>query len=388
MPLQLSPTQIAFNARGDGRFNRPFAEQVAFFRQKINMPTERYDDALKSAHDRAFVVAGAMKADLLQDLRDAIDQAIRDGKSIGWFRKEFERITQKHGWLDYTGSETQKGRAWRTRVIYRTNIASSYAAGRYQQLKDPDLLKSRPYWKYVHNDTVEHPRPLHVSWSGLVLRHDDPWWDIHYPPNGWGCRCQVVAVTAEEYHGAKPKDEGVYTRVDSAGNKHVIPKGIDFGWDYAPGQSNAPLLRSVIAKQDKADWHLARDHVAKMVGADLFARFFNGKMDGEFPIAVLSPTEKDLLGAESQTVLLSRESIDDHIKSHPEITVADYRLVQQIIDQGEIYQQGEARLIYIQVGEVTYRAVLKRTADGLKNYFLTLFKNKRGKPPKNVIKIR
>ncbi len=388
MPLQLSPTQIAFNARGNGRFNRPFTEQVAFFRQKINMPTERYDDAIKSAHDRAFVVAGAMKADLISDFRQAIDRAIEEGQSIGWFRKEFERITQKHGWLDYTGSETQKGRAWRTRVIYRTNIASTYAAGRYQQLKDPDLLKSRPYWKYVHNDTVEHPRPLHVSWSGLVLRHDDPWWDTHYPPNGWGCRCRVVAVTADEYHGAKPNDVGVYTHVDSAGNKHVIPKGIDFGWDYAPGQSNAPLLRSVIAKQDKADWHLARDHVAKMVGADLFARFFNGNMDGEFPIAVLSPTEKALLGAESQTVLLSRESINDHIKSHPEITVADYRLVQQIIDQGEIYQQGDARLIYIQVGEVTYRAVLKRTADGLKNYFLTLFKNKRGKPPKNVIKIR
>jgi len=147
------------------------------------------------------------------------------------------------------------------------------------------------------------------------------------------------------------------------------------------------LLRAVIAKQDQADWHLARDHVAKMVGADLFTRFFNGKMDGEFPVAVLSPTEKALLGAETQTVLLSRESVDEHLKKHPEILLEDYTLVQFIIDQGDIYKQGNTRLIFIRQNGVTYRAVLKRSADGLKNYFLSLFKNKRGKPPGNAVKI-
>lgn len=255
MPLNLSPTQLAFNARGDGTFNKPFQEQLDFFRQKLNLPTEHYDDILKSAHDRAFVVAGAAKADLLADLRAAVDQAIAEGKSIQWFRKEFKAIVQKHGWEGWTGSDTQAGRDWRTRVIYKTNMAASYAAGRWQQLNNPDLLKSRPYWKYVHNDTVAHPRPLHQSWSGLVLKHDDPWWQAHFPPNGWGCRCRVTAVRASEYEGAEAPDEGVYVKEDRDGGRHVLPKGVDYGWDYAPGAGLAPRN---LSEQAMDAWRAAK----------------------------------------------------------------------------------------------------------------------------------
>jgi uncharacterized protein with gpF-like domain len=253
MPLKLSPTQVSFNTRGDGKFNKPFQDQLDFFRQKINLPSEHYDDIIKSAHDHAFIVAGATKADLLNDLRMAVDKAISDGKSIQWFRKEFSAIVQKHGWEGWTGSDTAAGRDWRTRVIYNTNLSASYAAGRYAQLTDPDRLQSRPYWKYVHNDTVRHPRPLHQSWSGMVLRYDDPFWQTHFPPNGWGCRCRITAVPASEYHGEVGPTGDTYSYIDKDGkkhtvpstkiykdrygNEHVLPVGIDYGWDYPPGAS-------------------------------------------------------------------------------------------------------------------------------------------------------
>jgi hypothetical protein len=246
MGLKLSPTQIAFNARGDGKFNKPFTEQVDFFRQKLNLPTERFDDILKDAHDRSFVVAGAMKADLLNDLRQAVDRSIVEGKSIQWFRAEFDNIVAKNGWTGWTGEGTKAGRDWRTRVIYRTNLSTSYAAGRWQQLNDPDLLKRRPYWKYIHNDTVLNPRPLHQSWSGMVLRHDDPFWQTHFPPNGWGCRCRVTAVRESEYKDHPAPDDGTYIYKDKAGNEHVLPKGIDYGWDYAPGASLSGSIKPVV----------------------------------------------------------------------------------------------------------------------------------------------
>jgi hypothetical protein len=249
MPLKVSPDKVGFNTRGDGTFQLPFQEQIDYFRQKINLPTEHYDDIIRDAHDRAFVVAGATKADLLNDLRKAVDKSIAEGKSIGWFRQEFDNIVKKNGWHGWTGEDTQAGRDWRTRVIYRTNMASSYAAGRWAQLNDPALLKSRPYWKYVHNDTVLHPRPQHLAWDGLVLKHDDPWWQTHFPPNGWGCRCRVTAVRADQYTGMKAPDDGTYEHVDRHGEVHRVPQGVDYGWDYAPGANNSGHLQDLAAKK-------------------------------------------------------------------------------------------------------------------------------------------
>jgi len=134
-------------------------------------------------------------------------------------------------------------------VIYRTNLSASYAAGRYAQLTNPALLKSRPYWKYIHNDTVQHPRPLHQSWNGLVLRYDDPFWQSHFPPNGWGCRCRVTAVRADEYNGGQAPDDGTYEHVDRHGEVHTIPKGIDYGWDYTPGAGIVENLKDTALKK-------------------------------------------------------------------------------------------------------------------------------------------
>ncbi len=174
----------------------PFAEQIAFFRQKLNLPTERWTDIQRAAHDRAFVVAGAMAADLLDDLRGAVDKAIAGESTLADFRRDFLATIEKHGWQDFTGDDrATQGRAggralaWRTRTIYHTNILASRAAGRWQQLHDPALLAERPYWRYVHSDFVSNPRPQHKAWgdAGLTLPHDHPFWKTHFPPNGWGC---------------------------------------------------------------------------------------------------------------------------------------------------------------------------------------------------------
>jgi hypothetical protein len=238
MGLIISTEGAGFPPRGAvGSFKLPFQEQIDFFNQKNPLPSNYYDDILKSAHDRAFIVAGAAKADLLNDLHNAVKQTINDSKTIDWFRGQFDSIVKKHGWTGWTGENSAAGVAWRTRVIYQTNLSTSYAAGRWAQLNDPDLLKVRPNWKYIHNDSVVHPRELHKSWNGVVLPHDHPWWLTHFCPNGWGCRCRIMAVRATEYKGHPAPDDGTYNFTDRNGVVHTIPNGIDYGFDYAPGTS-------------------------------------------------------------------------------------------------------------------------------------------------------
>ncbi|BBL70337.1 phage minor head protein [Methylogaea oryzae] len=396
MPLKLGQDGAGFNARGDGPFNLPFQEQIAFFQQKLDLPTRHYDDILQAQHDRSFVVAGAMKADLLADLRGAVDRAISEGKSIQWFREQFDGIVEKHGWA-YKGE-----RDWRTRVIYKTNMSASYAAGRWAQLNDPDLLKSRPYWKYVHNDTVTHPRPLHVAWSGLTLRHDDPWWLAHFPPCGWGCRCRVTAVAESTPGRDTAPDDGTWEKVDRWGEVHSIPRGVDYGWDYAPGQSIAHLLRAVIDKQDAAPWQLARANTQALVNSEVFTHWHNrivqaalaeaDKYTGRsakqeaaravaakgerFPVAVLDDDAKALLGATTATVTLSDYDLAKQAVSRQgqDFTAAEYAKAQTTIEEAQrILRDQDEYTLFIHRGSKVYVAILQRTKSG-KAVFLKSFR--------------
>lgn len=215
-----------------------FQQQLAFFRRKKNVLTERWTDVWQEAHDHAFMVAGANRIDLLLDLRDAVDRAIAGGSTLEDFRKDFDAIVARYGWT-YNG-----GRNWRTRVIFETNLRTSYAAGRYEQLQR--LKKVRPYWRYLHSDSVQHPRPLHLAWNGLVLHADNPWWNTHYPPNGWGCQCSVEALDDDDLRalGKSGPDTAppVAMQEVTVGQRgpHPMtvqtPAGVDPGFGYAPGR--------------------------------------------------------------------------------------------------------------------------------------------------------
>jgi uncharacterized protein with gpF-like domain len=167
---------------------RSFGAAVEYFLRKRRVPTATWRDLYQAQHAPAFTVAGALRDDLLADLQGAVQAAIEKGETLEDFRARFDEIVSKRGWTGWTGEETAQGRAWRTQVIYTTNLRVAYQAGRWE------TLKTFPYLKYQHN-AVRQPREEHLQWDGLVLPTDDPWWKTHYPPNGWGCRCSVTGVS-------------------------------------------------------------------------------------------------------------------------------------------------------------------------------------------------
>lgn len=212
----------------------PFAEAIDFLRGKANVTTERWTDVWRDGHSRGFMVAGAASEALVGDFRQAVARAIEDGESLHDFRQRFETIADQHGW-SYTGTP-----GWRAQIIYETNLATAYSAGRYAQMTEPETLATFPFWQYVHSGS-SHPRLQHLAWNGLVLRADDGWWGTHYPPNGWRCGCWVRPVMREELGGMgkrgpdrAPALEPRTVNVPGRGAVQV-PKGIDPGFDYNPG---------------------------------------------------------------------------------------------------------------------------------------------------------
>jgi len=167
---------------------RSFEAAERYFRRKVNLPSKRWDDLRHAEHASGFMVAGVTKMAVLDDVRNAVDAAINKGETLADFRKRFAQIIQSKGWPGGAGGDSEAGVRWRTSVIYHTNLRTAYMAGRWE------TLKHFPYLKYRHN-SLKNPREDHRAWDGKIVKTDDPWWQTHYPPNGWGCRCTVFGVS-------------------------------------------------------------------------------------------------------------------------------------------------------------------------------------------------
>lgn len=244
-----------------GVFARPFAEQVAYFRNKLGnlVPTQRWDDMLGAEHDAGFMVAGAAKADLLADLAAAVDKAITEGRGIEEFRRDFRNIVGRYGWTGWTGEGSVKGEAWRVKTILRTNATTSYAAGRFVQLQE------FPIWVYRHGDSRE-PRPEHLSWDGVMLEAVHEFWKKHYPPSEWGCSCYVVGARSEagaKRLGGVPGKQlpGNWRKIDP---KTGEPVGIGKGWGYAPGASVSQRINALAAKIGSWDYQIAKAFMGEL----------------------------------------------------------------------------------------------------------------------------
>lgn len=216
----------------------PFQEAIDYLRHKVTLPTQTWTDLWQGMHARAFVVAGATKAQLLTDFHQAVTKSIAEGRTLADFRKDFDRIVAAHGW-SYKGS-----RGWRSAVIYNTNLRMAHAAGRYAQIQQ--VKKDRPYLRYsaILDDRT---RKQHREWHGIILPVDDPWWDTHTPPCGWNCRCTVQSVSEADLKrfgwtvsAEAPKitwEERQVTLSDGSIRTEQVPEGIDTGFAYNPGKA-------------------------------------------------------------------------------------------------------------------------------------------------------
>jgi SPP1 gp7 family putative phage head morphogenesis protein len=237
------------------------------------IPTARWDDYAGAYHDRAGMVAGAVKADLITDLLAAVEAAKVNGTGFTAFQSDFRAIVEKHGWHGWTGEGTAKGEAWRMKVIYRTNVSTAYAAGRWAQLK----ARGFKLLVYRHSGS-EHPRLQHLAWNGLVVPIDHPFWVAHYPPNGWGCRCKVRGAMspsgARDLGGDPSKDlPADWDKIDP---RTGAPPGIGKGWDHAPGRTVEDAIRTMAAKAVNWPYEVGKAFMADLPdgAGDLFARTF------------------------------------------------------------------------------------------------------------------
>ncbi|MBW3527685.1 minor capsid protein [Shewanella sp. NKUCC05_KAH] len=237
--------------------NQAPADAVAYFRAKGFAISDDWQDVWTRAHARAFTVAKAAQMDVLTAIRNEVDAALSQGLTAKQFQATLKPQLEKLGWWgkkEVDGREVQLGSPYRLNTIYRQNLQTAYMAGRYRRMLS--RTKTHPYWQYVAIDDGQ-TRPAHARLRGKVFRFDDPIWNIIYPPNGWGCRCRVRALTEAQVKAmglTVENGEGYIHRFDTEtvarGTGEVLtvpharidlPDGSsmspDLGWAYNPGEA-------------------------------------------------------------------------------------------------------------------------------------------------------
>ncbi|SUA58084.1 phage head morphogenesis protein, SPP1 gp7 family [Oligella urethralis] len=241
----------------------PPEKAIQYFVSKGFEFSWNWEDLWQEEHAKAFTVAKVTRLDILQDIQEAVEDAIKNGKTFASFKKELTPLLKAKGWWGrkettdpFTGEAVtiQEGNAWRLETIYRVNVQTAYMAGRYaEQIENVD---DRPYWEYVAV-MDDRTRPSHRALDGIVLRHDDPFWSQYYPPNGWNCRCRVTALTEKQGKARAQSSAGrlghkneivsiksgemreVATfRTRDPVSGRMLTVSPDVGWSYNPGQAS------------------------------------------------------------------------------------------------------------------------------------------------------
>ena len=173
---------------------------LQYIKQKELKPAFSYKDVWNEEHITSFTVAKVMQVDILQDIKNAVEKAIKNGETLLQFKKNLLPTLYEKGWTGkteiYDNIMGEKKEVYidtprRLKTIYETNLRSAYMKGRFDRAYESD---AHPYLMYRVGHSKVH-RPEHLEWDGLILDKNDPFWLSHNPPNGWGCKCYTVAVS-------------------------------------------------------------------------------------------------------------------------------------------------------------------------------------------------
>ena len=158
--------------------------------QQAKIIADAFDLDLGNIRKRFEPIAGSAIKKSVKDIRDVMNRALakatKDQLPTPAATKAVLKAVRKHG--------VQPRSSVYVETLVRTHSAISYgAAHRLSYQGDVDL------WGFeyltVGDDRV---RPEHEKLDGIRRKADDEFWDTFWPPNGWNCRCQAVALYGDE----------------------------------------------------------------------------------------------------------------------------------------------------------------------------------------------
>jgi SPP1 gp7 family putative phage head morphogenesis protein len=184
----------------------PYEDAVEFLKSKPAMLRSVFDRLLPDIKARAFCITGIEATDVLQNVRDTV-ATLPAGADWNKIKRTIANEISPYFVDQNADADTQKKQAYgaerRAELLIRTHGQQAYAAGTYAMLDDQrDFF---PYWQYLTLGD-DHVRDTHAALDKIILPADHEFWQLHYPPWDWGCRCTVAPISAHDYKKQVDRD--------------------------------------------------------------------------------------------------------------------------------------------------------------------------------------
>ncbi len=221
----------------------PHDEAVAFLKDKPVVSRAVFDQVIPEVRGRVFAVTGIESARVLQSLRDRIADIPAGGD---WDAIKADVVAELSPFLG-EGEEAAAAAERKAELLLRTHGYQSYAATQYQVMdRQRDVF---PFWRYqtAQDDRV---RDAHAALDGIVLPANDPFWQTHFPPWDFNCRCTIVPLSrddladvARDDEGKPPEERSILTadQADRMNNSGMLVRGPSANVDVrSPLQKGRP----------------------------------------------------------------------------------------------------------------------------------------------------
>lgn len=158
-----------------------FDEAMEWFEKRVPIAEKDLEKLSKEAQKQAFTIAGVNQMSVVMTVFDEMQKAVEQGEPIQEFRKRV-KAKLRGQWTKATSA--------RLDTIFITSTQTAYNSGRFKQLSDPDVVKTRPFWVF---DAVMDDRTTHIcqTLNGLTLPANAAEWANNYPPMHHRCRSGV-----------------------------------------------------------------------------------------------------------------------------------------------------------------------------------------------------
>ncbi|WP_440410641.1 phage head morphogenesis protein [Neorhizobium petrolearium] len=351
-----------------------------------------YLDIWQEEHATMFTVAKSAGFDILKDIYDGFERALKEGLTPRDFARQLRPVLGQKGWWGkkliedpLTGdvAPAQLGSTRRLQTIFDANMRVSYAAGHWASFERNK--RSRPFLRYVAL-LDDRTRPAHRARHNLVLPVDHPYWDMWAPPCGWNCRCTLQSLSQRDIDRLRAEGEDLRFEAPEdtfrsfvnrrTGEITRVPDGIYPGWAYNPGKAGyeARVNQALSEKIADAPPEFVAAAVQERLSSGAFERFLRNPQ-GSMPVMPIPAEISDAVGGNVHIALLSAETMAKQLRNHPELTAEDYRAIPSIGAAPTLVFQDKQRIfVLVKLGEGRWRYVAMKVKGTAKAGFVTSFR--------------